>query len=244
MTKKVCLITGGSSGIGEYLAYEYARLGFSVVITGRREDKLNKVSESCASKYPEVAIKAEVVDVNNREDMQNMVGRILANPRLGRLDVVIANAGYASGGPLEKISVDIYRKQLETNLFGVLHTIYPCLDALKKSQGKLALIGSVNSYVSVPTNSAYAVSKYALRALGEAITYELAPKGVSVSMIYPGFIASDIRQRDNAGVFVEGKKDFASRLAMPTGKAARQIARAIEKRKKEKIITYHGLYHG
>ena len=85
------------------------------------------------------------------------------------------------------------------------------------------------------------MSKYALRALGEAITYELAPKGISVTMIYPGFIQSDIRQRDNSGVFVEDKKDFASRLAMPTDKAVKQITKAIEKRKKEKIITVHGI---
>ena len=173
--------------------------------------------------------------------MKDMVERVSSNPALGRLDVVIANAGYASGGPLQKISTAVYRQQIETNVFGVLNTIYPCLEPLQKSKGKLALIGSVNSYLSIPTNSAYAMSKYALRALGEAITYELAPKGVSVTMIYPGFIHSDIRQRDNSGEFVEGKKDFASRLAMPTDKAAKQIARAIEKRKKEKIITLHGM---
>jgi short-subunit dehydrogenase len=240
MNKKVCLITGASSGIGEYLAYEYAKLGYNLVLTGRRAEKLAAVVQKCKIVSDFRAI-AEVVDVNDERAMKEMVGRIIRNPRLGRIDVVIANAGYASGGPLQKISTRVYRDQIETNVFGVLNTIYPCLSHLEQSKGKLALIGSVNSYLSIPTNSAYAMSKYALRALGEAITFELAPKGISVTMIYPGFIHSDIRQRDNSGAIVEGKKDFASRLAMPTDKAAKQIARAIEKRKKEKIITLHGI---
>ncbi len=240
MSHKVCLITGASSGIGEYLAYEYAKLGYRLVLTGR-DQKLDAVKNRCNSRFPKILVQPELVDVNDEQGMKEMINRTLSNSELGRLDVVVANAGYASGGPLEKISVDIYRKQMETNVFGVLHTIYPCLDALKKSKGKLALIGSVNSYLSVPTNSAYSMSKYALRALGEAITYELSPKGVSVSMIYPGFVKSVIRLKDNHGNVVEDKKDFAANLAMPTDKAAKQIARAIERRKKEKIITYHGI---
>ncbi len=165
MRSNVCLITGASSGIGEYLAYEYAKLGYHLVLTGRRADKLDAVVGRCKENFPDTFVQTELVDVSDQQGMKEMVERILANSKLGRLDVVIANAGYASGGPLERITVEVYRQQIETNVFGVLHTIYPCIDALSQSKGKLALIGSVNSYLSIPTNSAYSMSKYALRSI-------------------------------------------------------------------------------
>jgi short-subunit dehydrogenase len=95
----------------------------------------------------------------------------------------------------------------------------------------------------MPQSGVYSMSKYAVRAMCEALTAELHPHGVSVTMLSPGFVASEIRQVNNRGEFQEKSRDFApSWLVMPTEKAVGKMIRAIYKRKRERIITFHGWF--
>jgi len=159
----------------------------------------------------------------------------------GKLDVAIANAGFGVVGPLKKLSVEDYRRQFETNVFGVLRTIYAALLEVEKNKGNIAIVGSVSGWAATPGASPYNMSKFALRALANAITPELALSGVKVTLISPGFVASDIRRVDNQGTFHEQAKDtIPSWLIMPTEKAVRQILSAIAQGKHEAIITGHG----
>lgn len=234
MADRVVLVTGASSGIGRALSEEYVRRGERVALVARRKDRLEELARALGDRA--FAVEG---DVCADGALDHAVEQVLS--RFGRLDVVVANAGFSVSGPLEKLTVDDYRRQLETNVFGMLRTIYATLPAVKAAHGSYALVGSVSGFVSVPGYTAYSMSKYAVRALAEGLDLELRPHGVSVTHVAPGFVESEIRVVDNRGRFREGRKDpIPSWLVVPSDKAAREIADAIDARKSEAIITNHG----
>jgi short-subunit dehydrogenase len=157
------------------------------------------------------------------------------------LDTVVANAGFGVAGSAEALTIADFQRQFETNVFGVLRTLHATLPLLKKSRGKFAVMGSATAYVALPGNSAYAMSKHAVRALAESLRYELHPYGVSVTHLVPGFIASQIRRVDNYGAFREAARDpIPHWLICPADRAAKAMVRAVENRKREQAITWHG----
>jgi short-subunit dehydrogenase len=231
----VVLITGASSGIGAALARELAREGARLVLMARRRERLDAL---CTELAPAEAV-AHVGDVTRRADLDAAVA--LAVERFGRLDVGIANAGFGVVGPLAKLGVEDYRRQFETNVFAAIETSKACLPELVKSRGRLVLIGSVAGYISTPNASPYAMSKFAIRAFAEALRPELTPQGVSVTLISPGFVESEIRQVDNRGGWhAQAKDPLPSWLPMPADVAAKKIASAVHRRRREAIITVHG----
>ena len=125
--------------------------------------------------------------------------------------------------------------------YGALHTVKSAIPALEKTRGRLALVGSVSGYVAVPATGAYAMSKFAVRALADALFHELRPKGIAVTLISPGFIESDFRQVDNQGVHHPGQGDpYPQWIVMRVETAARKIVRAVARGKREIILTGHG----
>ena len=231
------LITGASSGIGAGLAREFVSQGASVALLARRAERLRTLAaEIRAAGGHALAIPC---DVTREGDLERAVALTVAG--LGPIDVVVANAGFAVAGPFKKLRLDDYRRQFETNLFGVLRTVYATIDELMRSRGTLVIIGSVSGHISTPGNSPYAMSKHAVRAYAEALRVELAPQGVAVVLITPGFVDSEIRRLDNRGRLHPNAPDSVPAwLRMPTERAARQIARATARRRREKIVTLHG----
>jgi short-subunit dehydrogenase len=178
-------------------------------------------------------------DVTRDGDLERAVAETVR--QWGKLEVVIANAGFGVVGALKKLSLEDYRRQFETNVFGVLRTIYAALPEIEKTKGNIAIIGSVSGWASSPGASPYAMSKFAVRALANSITPELRLSGVKVTLISPGFVASNIRRVDNQGEFHAGAKDqIPAWLVMPTEKAVRQMLHAVARGKREAIITGHG----
>ncbi len=234
---KTVLVTGASSGIGEALAREYARRGAGVVLVARRLVRLNALAKELSSYgIPVFPIEA---DVSQSHSLNSALAPVLA--QLSSLDIVIANAGFGVSGSVETLAVEDYERQFQTNVFGVLRTFYATLEALKKSRGRFAIVGSVNGYLALPGNSAYAMSKYAVRALAESLGHEMKPHGVSVTHLAPGFVTSEIRRVNNRAELRESARDpIPSWLQYPTPKAARVIVRAIEKRLPERSVTAHG----
>jgi short-subunit dehydrogenase len=231
------LITGASSGIGAALARELAREGARLVLMARRRERLEALCAELAATGAQAI--AHVGDVTRRADLDAAVA--LAVERYERLDMAVANAGFGVVGPLEELDVEDYRRQFETNVFAVLETSKACLDELRKTRGRLVLIGSVAGYVSTPSASPYAMSKFAIRALALALRPELEPHGVTVTLISPGFIESEIRQVDNRGAHHPFAKDpLPTWLPMPAQVAAKRIVSAAHRRRREAIITLHG----
>jgi short-subunit dehydrogenase len=146
----------------------------------------------------------------------------------------------ARGRKALTIRCDVTR-QLETNVFGVLRTVHATRDALLASRGALAIMGSVMSYLSLPLGAPYAMSKHAVRALAYALRAELGRHGVAVTLLAPGFVASEIRQVDNRGELRDGAPEtIPPWLIMDVDKAAAKLVRAVVKRKREQVITVHG----
>lgn len=232
---QVVLITGASSGIGEALARQFRAEGANVALLARRRDRLERLVRELGSEH---ALSVEC-DVTRDGDLERAVRDVVI--RFGRIDTVVANAGFSVTSRLEDLKLEDYRRQFETNVFGLLRTIYASLDELKKTRGRLALIGSVMGHVSLPQTSPYAMSKYAVRALAEAITEELRPEGISVTLISPGFVSTEIRMVDNKGIFHSENEDYVPAwIQVPAARAAREITSAIYRRKKERVVTGHG----
>jgi short-subunit dehydrogenase len=232
------LITGASSGIGEALAWQLAHADAQLTLAARRADALEALAQRIAAAGKPAPLVARC-DVTRDGDLERAVAE--SARRWGKLDVVIANAGFGVVGALRDLSVSDYRRQFETNVFGVLRTIYAALPEIEKTRGNIVIVGSVAGWTASPNASPYAMSKFALRALADAVTPELALGGVTVTLISPGFVASDIRRVDNQGTLHAGSADPVPRwLVMPADTAARRILRAVARGRAQAIITGHG----
>lgn len=235
---KAVLITGASSGIGEELARQLGQAGAKLTLAARRRDALESLSQEIASTGKAKPLVL-ICDVTRDGDLERAVAESLR--QWGKLDIVVANAGFGVIGPFRRLSVEDYRRQFETNVFGVLRTIYAALPEIEKTRGNVVIIGSVAGWGATPGASPYAMSKFALRALANSVTPELRLSGVKVTLVSPGFVASNIRRVDNQGTFHPGAKDsIPAWLVVSTDKAVRHILRAVARGKREVIITGHG----
>jgi NAD(P)-dependent dehydrogenase (short-subunit alcohol dehydrogenase family) len=234
---KVVWITGGGSGIGRALAVEFARRGADVAVSGRRVGKLEETVEQVESLGGRgLAVQC---DVTVEDDVVVAVQEVV--DEFDRLDVAIANAGFGVGGKIEDLSAEEWRRQFDVNVVGAAITARHALAHLRKTDGRVVLMGSVAGMVTQPGNTAYSASKYAVRALGQGLAMELAGEAVSCTLVQPGFVASEIGQVDNAGEFHgEWQDKRPQQLMWPADKAARVIVDAIAKRKRDFTFTGHG----
>jgi len=236
-TGKVVVITGASSGIGAALSKEFAAQGATVVLAARRLDRLEELKQEI-EKTGAKALAVEC-DVTSEESVNAAFEKV--RTELGQIDVVVANAGFGVTGNIDRLKVSDIERQFDTNVYGVLRTIYAALPDLKKSKGRLVLIGSVSGFIGTPGSAAYAMSKFAVRALGDVLWAELDHAGVTVTTIHPGFIESEIRLVDNSGTYRTDFKDpVPTWLQMTAPVAARQIVRAVYNRRRQAVITFHG----
>jgi len=236
LSGSVTFITGASAGIGAAVAREAARQGSDLVLTARRRERL----ETLAAEIESMGQRALIArcDVTRDGDLETAVAK--AHDVFGRIDYVIANAGFGAIGPFERLTIEDYRRQFETNVFGVLRTVMATRERLIAGRGCLAIVGSVNGYVSFPGSSPYSMSKAAVHALAFTLWHELRPHGVGVTLVAPGFVKSEIRQIDNRGVRHPHARDhIPSWLSGSAEKTARQILRAVRKRRRVEVITGH-----
>src|SRR5947209_5218487 len=234
---EVVFITGASSGIGAALARRFAREGAAVALTARRVERLHALATELTADGARVVVTP--CDVTVDEEVERAMGR--ARQALGRLSIVVANAGFGVVGRVDRLTLEDYRRQFETNVFGVLRTIYAGLDDLKHTHGRLVILGSVSGHVGFPGSSAYSMSKFSVRALAQALDGELARDGVSVTLISPGFVDSEIHQVDNRGIHhPDTRRHAPAWLVMPADRAAGIIVRAVARRRREAVITAHG----
>jgi len=233
---KTAIVVGASSGIGAAVAEALAREGARVALAARRIEKLDEVRKRIESAGG-VALPV-VCDVRDKASLDEAVGKTVE--AFGGIDVALANAGFGVVGQFERLDTDAFRAQFETNVFGVVNTIYAVLPHLLESKGRLGIVSSVQGRVGMPSSSPYTSSKLAVYGLAESLYYELAPKGVSVVCIQPGFVASEIRKVDNKGVFEARRRDSAPHwLIVPAEKAARDIVAALYRRRFDAVITGH-----
>ncbi len=186
------VVTGASSGIGEALALAYAAPGVALGLTGRDAARLDSVAARCRAKG--ALVETGLVDAADRAAMAAwLAGFDAAHP----MDLVIANAGISAGTGLDGETEEQARRIFAVNLDGVLNTIYPAIEAMRRrGKGQVALVASLAGFRGVPGAPAYCASKAAVRVLGESLRGELAGQGIGVSVICPGFVRSRMTARN------------------------------------------------
>ena len=222
------LITGASSGIGEALALLYAAPGVGLALIGRDRERLATVADACRTRGAQV--ESAALDVTDREALRAWLEHV---DEARAVDLVIANAGVSTGrGALGEDEAAI-RRVLATNIDGVLNTVLPLLPRmLDRHQGQIALMSSLAAYRGLPTGPSYSASKAAVKALGEAWRLKLAPDGIRVSVICPGFVTTRMTARNNfhmpflmspeeaAAIIARGLARDQGRIAFPLPMAA------------------------
>lgn len=231
------LITGASSGIGAALGREFARRGWRVALLARRLESLEVLAaEIRAAGGQATAHRADVTEDGSIAAVVTALERQGVTP-----SIVVANAGFGVVGAAQRLSLDDYRRQFETNVFGVIRTLHETLRPLKTSGGRFVIMGSVVGHLASAGSSPYSMSKFAVRALAESLHGDLGRLGVSCTLISPGFVDSDIRRVDNrGGLHSEARDPIPSWLRMRTGKAASVMVRGILRGRREVIVTFHG----
>jgi short-subunit dehydrogenase len=227
--------------MGASLAREFARLGAVVCVSARRQERLDTLVEEIresggtASAYP--------CDVTIEEELEATVQHIVRDH--GKLNCAVANAGYAVRGRVETLRAEDWRRQFEVNVVGVAMTAKYALSELRQTKGRMVVIGSIMSMLSVAKSGAYSASKHAVRSMGQTLSIELHGSGVSCTTLHPGYVATEIAQVDNEGSFEAEREDRRPAKLMWTAERAAQVmVKAIAKRKREYVFTGHGKVGG
>jgi NAD(P)-dependent dehydrogenase (short-subunit alcohol dehydrogenase family) len=174
---RVVLITGASAGIGRACADLLQNEGWTVVGASRRGTSSG-------------AWEGLVMDVDNDESVRDGVAEVLA--RHGRIDAVVASAGWGIAGAVEHTAIDEAKAQVETNFWGATRVVQGVLPVMRaQAGGRIVLISSIGGVVAIPFQAFYSASKFALEGLGEALAHEVAPFGIAVTIVEPGNVRTD-----------------------------------------------------
>ncbi len=217
MNPGVIVITGASGGIGQALARRYARPAVVLALLARNKEKLQQLAKVCEKSGATVVTAS--LDIRDSEALQHWLHQF---NRQYPVDLLIANAGVTSslGNQGEPESWEAIRRVLDTNLTGVLASIYPLIQPMRqRQQGHIAIISSLAAYRGLPITPAYCASKAAIKAYGEALRGWLAADGIQVSVILPGFVESDMSRQ------FPGHKPFL----ISANTAARRIQQGLAK---------------
>jgi NAD(P)-dependent dehydrogenase (short-subunit alcohol dehydrogenase family) len=182
--REAVIVTGASSGIGAGAAALLAHEGY-VVYAGVRTD-----ADAARAATLHEHVRPLRLDVTDREAIRAAVENVAASGHV--LRGVVSNAGIAVGGPLEFLPVDELRRIFEINVFGAMELAQAFLPQLRASRGRLVFVGSISGRLAVPFVAPYSASKFALRALADALRVELAPAGIGVSLVEPSAVQTPI----------------------------------------------------
>ncbi|RXI95530.1 SDR family oxidoreductase [Anaerobacillus alkaliphilus] len=223
MEKEIVLITGTSSGFGFLTALQLAQKGYLVVATMRNLGKRVALEAEAKKRKLEEHLEILELDVTNTDHIIRVKEYI--ETKFGRLDILINNAGYCAGGMTEHLSLDEWRKQLETNLFSVVAVTKAFLPLMReKRRGKIINIGSISGRFGFPAMGPYAASKWALSGFSESLRLEVLPFGIYVSLIEAGSFKTEIWDKSLEGVEVSGQDDYEKGIGF-VYKYAKQSAR-------------------
>ena len=238
LKNNVTIITGASTGIGEELAYQLAQQGAQLVLTARRLDELNRVAGKARSFGAKVITVS--ADVAIAGDCKKIIDAAITG--LGRIDTLVCNAGMTMWAKFADIKdVSMLERIMQVNYMGAVYCTHYALPHLLASKGRIVGVASLTGLVGVPTRTGYAASKHAMRGFFDSLRIELADEGVSVTMIYPSFVATGIRENATGADGKPAKVDPVNKDdVMSVEECTDIIVRAIQGRKREEIMTMKG----
>ena len=238
MKNNVVVITGASRGIGAALARQLAAKGAWLALSGRDLPALEAVANECRA----LGARAEVIaaDVAQEADCQRLIERTVAV--FGRIDTLVNNAGISMWADFADIEdVGILARIMQVNYMGAVYCTRHALPHLRAARGRIVGISSLSGLTGVPTRSGYAASKHAMRGFFDSLRIELRDCGVTVTMIYPGFVATGIRENAAGpdGRPIRVNPVIATEV-MSAEECARQILGAMQSRSREVVMTARG----
>ncbi len=188
---KTVLITGATDGLGRATALLLAQRGYRVFAAGRSAEKRALLDVLAQEKT--LPLETLELDVCEDASVQRAVREVFA--KAGAIDFLINNAGVNFTAAVEDLRLEDWRRQFETNFFGVLRVTQAVLPHMReRRRGRIIMMSSVSGFVTAPTQGAYSSSKFALEAMSNALRLELYPFGVQVILIEPGYIVTGIQQ--------------------------------------------------
>jgi NADP-dependent 3-hydroxy acid dehydrogenase YdfG len=206
LTNQVVAVTGASSGIGEAPALACAEAGAAVALAARRTDRI----ESLASRIVEQGGRAIAVRTDVGEESQARAFVERAHAELGRLDVLVNNAGVMLLGPIAHAPTEEWRQMIHANVFGVLYCTHAALPLMaEQGSGHVVNVSSVAGRVARAGSGVYNLTKHGLGAFSEALRQECVPLGVRVTLIEPGAVATELSGHNRPEVLEQIHKRFA-----------------------------------
>jgi len=194
----VAIVTGASAGIGTAVARRLAQDGFQVVLAARRRERLQELEQEITARGGTAL--AIPTDITRLDDCRQLVQKTVT--AYGRIDVLVNNAGFGYRSPLEYIPLEAIRHNFETNLFGPIALTQLVIPIMRAQQnGYIVNVSSVAGRIARPLSSVYDATKHAIEAISDSLRAELAPFGIRVIVIEPGFIKtefSDVSRTESA----------------------------------------------
>ena len=237
---RVAVVTGASEGIGRALALrlssgtQYSR----VVVCARNKERLESLAQTMrATGCKVLCVKTDITDA---DACVSLIAQTLEH--FGRLDTLFNNAGATMWAMFrDTTELDVFRRVMDVNYFGALYCTHAALDALIATQGRLVLVASVAGLTGVPARTGYAASKHAVIGLFESLRIELADTGVSVTIVAPDFVVSNIHRSALTGDGSQlGKSPMRESKIMSADRCADLILEATQARKRLSITSWRG----
>ena len=235
---KVIVLTGASSGIGHSLALALAPQRPRLVLAARDRGRLEEVAKECRARGAEALVVP--ADVTSEAACGALVARAVES--FGALDVLVNNAGIGMLARFDEVSdLSVYETLMRVNYLGCVYLTHHALPHLEKSRGQIVVVASLAGLTGVPTRTGYAASKHAVFGFFDSLRIELEGSGVSVTMIAPDFVRSEIHRR---AFGADGKPTGTSPLQesriMSAEECAGLIVGAMEKRQRLLITSWRG----
>ena len=217
---RTILITGASSGLGEEMARQFAALGYDLALCARRADRLESLAAELSAARPTQRFEVRALDVNDHDQVFEVFRAF--GQDFGTIDRVIVNAGSGKGAPLGTGRFDANRETALTNFLGALAQTEAAMEIFRaQGRGHLVVISSMSAMRGMPkAQTAYAATKAGVAHLAEGLRTELYGSPIKVTVIYPGYIRSEMNERVRNAPFI-----------VPTEQGVRAIVDAVEKEK-------------
>lgn len=237
LNDKVIVITGASSGIGEAMAREYAKMGAKIVMASRREEELQRIAHEIESTGGQVTYAA--CDVVNEQECQHLMD--VAVERFGGIDILICNAGLSMRALFDECDLKVLHRLMDVNFWGTVNCTKYALPWIQKSRGSIVGISSVAGIHGLPGRTGYSASKYAITGFLDTIRIENLKKGVHVMTACPGFTASNVRfSALTADGSQQGETPRNEAKMMTPEQVAHIVAKGIRRRKRLCLMEWEG----
>lgn len=238
LANKTVVITGASSGIGEFTAYSFAEENCNLVLAARNIEALNRVAAKCKS-LGAANVLTVVCDVSNEAACEQLIKK--AVEQFETIHVLVNNAGISMRAILAECDLKVIQQVMDINFWGTVYCTKFALPYLLETKGSVISVSSVSGLVGLPGRTGYSASKYAIAGFMQSLRIETLLKGLHVGIVYPGYTASNIR---NTALNKTGDSQAESPLdeskLMHPSVVAASIVKLVKLRKRQKILTLQG----